>query len=286
MVASYDIEDFNKYIYNSQRIPEPGYELQEIPFTLDSLKALYGESFNPLLYSSSHPFRLPGFSDSLFYFTAQDYNVSELGVSTEITKVYPDQRYPSSLNPTEAQPDELTAEGYLKYFEYELELDNLLPTVEWWINVTAFDFGSPESGLPSLETSKTVSAQAVYPLASTTDIDARDLKVFVYPNPYRWDADYRAEGLEGRLDTDRPDDRVRAVHFANLPPQCTIRIYSLDGDLVREIEHNSDISDPEATHDQWDLITRNTQKVVTGLYYWTVEAATGETQIGKMVVIM
>ena len=83
-----------------------------------------------------------------------------------------------------------------------------------------------------------------------------------------------------------PDNRTRRIHFANLPPKCTISIYSLDGDLVREIFHDKNISDPNAAHDAWDLITRNTQLVVSGLYYWTVETESGETQLGKLVIIM
>ena len=100
------------------------------------------------------------------------------------------------------------------------------------------------------------------------------------------DGAYRANGYEGRVETDRPDDRVRIIHFANLPPKCTIGIYTLDGDLVREIVHDKDISDPTASHDEWNLITRNTQAVVSGLYYWTVEAEDGSVQIGKLVIIM
>jgi hypothetical protein len=34
------------------------------------------------------------------------------------------------------------------------------------------------------------------------------------------------------------------------------------------------------------VITRNTQRVVSGLYYWSVEVPGGETQIGKLVIIM
>ena len=34
------------------------------------------------------------------------------------------------------------------------------------------------------------------------------------------------------------------------------------------------------------MITRNTQMVTSGMYYWTVESETGEVQIGKFVVIM
>jgi len=63
-------------------------------------------------------------------------------------------------------------------------------------------------------------------------------------------------------------------------------VFSLDGDLVREIVHNIPAENPIASHDTWDLITRNTQLAVSGLYYWTIEAPDGEVQIGKLVLIM
>ncbi|MBN1212169.1 MAG: hypothetical protein JXA92_06280, partial [candidate division Zixibacteria bacterium] len=81
-------------------------------------------------------------------------------------------------------------------------------------------------------------------------------------------------------------DRMRRLHFANLPARCTIRIYTLDGDLIREIEHDMNPADPTAMHEEWDMITRNTQRVVTGIYYWVVEEPNGDTQIGKFVIIM
>ena len=56
---------------------------------------------------------------------------------------------------------------------------------------------------------------------------------------------------------------------------------------MREIIHDRDPADPNSTHDTWDMITRNTQSVVSGLYYWTVEnTETGDVQIGKLVIIM
>ncbi len=286
MVSSYDIEDYNKMVYNPDKLPEAGFELKNIPFTIDSLRILYGEDFDPLLYSISEPYRMPGFPDSMFYFTPQDYNVSELGEATNIRKVYPDQAYPSDLDPTLANEDELTDEGLLKYFEYELVIDSLQPTIEWWVNVTSFDFGSPESDLQALESSRSSGAQAAYPLASSDEVAERGLKAYVYPNPYRMDADYRSSGYEGRMKGDYPDDRVREIHFANLPPKCTISIYSLDGDLVRQLDHDKSPTDPEASHEIWNMITRNTQMVVSGLYYWVVEPEDGETQIGKLVIIM
>jgi hypothetical protein len=111
-------------------------------------------------------------------------------------------------------------------------------------------------------------------------------EVFVYPNPYRADVDYRAEGFEGRGRLDMPVDRTRRIVFANLPPKCTISIFTLDGDRVREIKHDVDPSDPMSQLDYWDLITRNSQQPVSGMYYWTVEDDKGDVQIGKLVVIL
>lgn len=292
MVASYDIEDYNKYVFSPNRIGGAGYELTEAPFTLQELRCLYGDScndlsFDPEQYTQSNQYIHPLFpNDSIFYFQAEDYNVSQLGVSTGITKVYPDQPYPSSLEPDSVQPDELTPDGDLKFFEYKFTIDNLLPTVPYWVNVTAFDFGSPKSGLSSLETSVTVGSKSAYPGGVETPGTAGGLNVYIYPNPYRIDAGYRIRGFEGRVDTDRPDDRLREINFENLPPKCTIKIFTIDGDLVREIEHDIPVSDPKFAHDSWNLITRNTQLVVSGIYYWVIESENGETQIGKLVVIM
>ena len=128
--------------------------------------------------------------------------------------------------------------------------------------------------------------QCAYPKTiSGADSDSDD-RVYVYPNPYRIDADYRDLGFEGRGDDDRPDYRLREIHFVNLPPRCTISIYTIDGDLIRTFQHDRDPADPDSGRDSWNMITRNTQMVVTGLYYWIVEAEDGSVQIGKFAVIM
>ena len=283
LVASFDREDYNKLVWTGS-----DFVLFDLPYSLDSLRCLYGSgcddtTFHPLNHSRDNPLY---YGDSVFCFLRQDYNSECDDSPGSIRKTYPDQPYPSSLNPDSAEAGEVTDDGYLKYFEYEFVIDNLLPTIPYWVNVTAFDFGSPESDLTSLESSVTVGATMAYPNTSALDAVEQSRKVYVYPNPYRSDAGYRNAGFEGRLDRIRPDDRVRAVHFANLPPKCTIRIYSLDGDLIREFEHDMDPNDPTASHDYWDLITRNTQLVVSGLYYWVVDTPGGKTQIGKLVIIM
>ncbi len=291
MLASFDILDYNQYLWDEK---VGGFKLLGVPLTLDSLICLYGQccndscstdDFNPSEWTRSNPFTA---GDKIIYFEPQDFNASIFGVNTPIRKIYPDQPYPTSLIPDSAQADELTSDGYLKYFEYETTIDNLLSTVPYHFNVTAFDFGSPESGLASLETSKSLNAQIAYANTRADRNLAENNKVYIYPNPYRIDGNYQDEGFERKP----PDqlsaapDRIRAIHFANLPPKCTIKIFSLDGDLIRQIEHDADPLDPTSGHDSWNLITRNTQLTVSGLYYWTVESEGNETQIGKLVIIM
>jgi hypothetical protein len=287
LVAAYDREDFDKYVWLGVDRPSE-FSIYDPPFTTDSLRVLYGSGnpdFDPLDFTEENMYRHPEYPESLFYFMPHSYNVSALGESTPIRRVYPDEPFPVSPDPL-ANPEEArTPEGNLKYYEYEYTLENLLPTVPYYVNVTAMDFGAPEYRLTGLETSVTVGAKSAYPLGASASEDEPGGKIFVYPNPYRGDADYRSQGLEGRFEIDRPDHRVRAINFANLPPRCTIYIYSLDGDLVRQLDHDFDPSDPMSSHDNWDLITRNTQMVVSGLYYWVIESEDGSTQMGKIVII-
>jgi hypothetical protein len=306
VIESYDREDFNKYVFNSARPGGAGWELKEDPFTLERLRQLYSggvPDWDPLQFTPNHPFLWrsgAGVTDSLLYFAKQDYNNWRPGKDTKIRKVYPDDPYPpveyigfSADSALVNLPDSVlelyfTADGWLRFFEYEVVVEPLLSTVPYYLNVTAFDFGSPSSGLSSLETSPTVGTKVAFPQGPVPTGDDWKGKVYVYPNPYRIDGNYLDQGYEGREATvrDNAPDRKRKINFANLPATCTIRIFTLDGDLVKEIDHRVDQSDPLYSHDKWDLITRNTQLVVSGLYYWTVEDEKGNVQIGKLVIIM
>ncbi|MEA3296499.1 MAG: hypothetical protein U9R56_01385, partial [candidate division Zixibacteria bacterium] len=79
-------------------------------------------------------------------------------------------------------------------------------------------------------------------------------------------------------------ERARSICFVNLPPKCRISIFSLDGDLVRSMEHDEPEGSPIASVHRWDVISRNTESVVSGLYYWVVESEYGN-QIGKLVIL-
>lgn len=292
LVAQYDRENYDKYVYMTLGGKDPRFRQVDDPFTLEELRCLYGQgpepchdrTFDPLRFTPLNPYIHPDFPDSIFYFETHDYNRFEYGITTPITKIYPDEPQPASL--TDVTPDQLTEDGYLKYYEYECYINDLLPTVPYYVVVTAYDFGSPQAGLAPLETSKTLNAKQAYP-SNELDQALDDVKnVYVYPNPYRNDAGYRVQGYEGLGREDWSRDRVRKVTFANLPPKCTIRIFSLDGDLIREIKHDFDPSDPNSSYHEWDLVSRNIQMVVSGLYYWVVEDDRGRTQIGKLVILM
>ena len=291
VVASYDHENYDKLVFRPEVKPLGAYEVQDLPFTLEQLRCLYGFGDDPChdtlfdvnKYSASAPYVMPDFPDSVFYFVPHDYNRHILGVQTPIRKVYPDEPKPTLGGPY--SPDQLTPEGHLKYYEYEMDIDDLLPTVEYFVNVTAFDFGSPQSGLEPLESSVELGAKGIYVAASEGELTRENKQVYIYPNPYRLDDPYRARGFEGRGREDMADDRVREIHFVNVPARCTISIYSIDGDLIRRFEHDVPESDPTSHQAIWDMITRNTQAPVSGLYYWVVEDPHGETQIGKLVII-
>jgi hypothetical protein len=85
--------------------------------------------------------------------------------------------------------------------------------------------------------------------------------VWVVPNPYRaseaWDLNGASE-----------------VHFTNLPAQAHIMIYTVAGDLVRELDHN----DPVRDFERWDLKNGNGQDVASGIYMFRVTSGSFHRQ--------
>ena len=82
-------------------------------------------------------------------------------------------------------------------------------------------------------------AQAV-PAPSPDESAGR--KVTVFPNPYKVEAQWDA----GRLVRDH------YLWFANLPERCTIRIYTLSGDLVKNIDFDGATYDGSSARGLYD----------------------------------
>jgi hypothetical protein len=104
--------------------------------------------------------------------------------------------------------------------------------------------------------------------------------VKVVPNPYRVDQNYTYEsgGWEGRQRSWSEEDRL--IRFIHLPPQCTIRIFSLTGDIVTTLYHD----DPVRGELDWNLLSESGRAIASGLYVFSVESDYGR-QVGKFVII-
>ncbi len=67
--------------------------------------------------------------------------------------------------------------------------------------------------------------------------------------------------------------------FVGLPSQCTIKIFTVTGNLVKSIDHTNGTSE-----EPWNQVTDYNQLVSTGVYLYVVESNIGKA-IGKFVII-
>lgn len=104
--------------------------------------------------------------------------------------------------------------------------------------------------------------------------DLDDIKVV--PNPYivgnSWEP--RNQYSTGR--------GPRELHFTHLPKKCTIRILNIRGQLVDQIEHESDMWDGTAI---WDMYTKDKLDIAFGVYIFHVDAPGIGKKIGKFAII-
>ncbi len=270
MLSSYDIDDYNVYHFDAVT---RRWDISLAPITGDSLHAWLGPDFDPEAYDRPEASYFHG--GEAYYFTKQDWNRSDLSNPLAIHRVYPD------ADPND--PTDTTDEGFQRCYEYEYVIDGIQPSKPYYVSVTTFDYGSRKIALSSLESSPNLNAVSAYALPASDEVEERGLSVMVYPNPYRIDGGYARAGYENR-DRTKSAERARSIHFYNLPKICTIRIYTLSGDLVEQIEHYNPGGGPESQHERWNMISRNTQAVVTGIYIYHVASDMGE-QLGKIVII-
>jgi len=109
-------------------------------------------------------------------------------------------------------------------------------------------------------------------------------EVRVVPNPYRVDHDYTSEGGGWEGGAYDWTDFNRKVRFIHLPKKCTIRIFTVAGDVITTLHYESPPGDPEEGQLDWRLVTGSKRPLASGMYVFTVESEFG-TQYGKFVVI-
>ncbi|MGB2867400.1 MAG: T9SS C-terminal target domain-containing protein [Bacteroidota bacterium] len=98
-------------------------------------------------------------------------------------------------------------------------------------------------------------------------------KVFVAPNPLIIGSTFGGSTNEGDI-----HDRI---NFYGLPRKSIIRVFSYSGQLIGTVEHSSDTYSHE-----WFQISRNSQRIAAGVYFYTVEdLEKGTMAKGKFVII-
>ncbi len=176
----------------------------------------------------------------------------------------------------------------------------------YFYSVTAFDssgVGNSRSELGGRRSA--VEAEAVVPQVAARDQSGG---VWVVPNPYRGTALITDRPSSWDLNPNATDPTGTHIDFFGLPRgPWTIKIFTVSGDLVANIKSTDGVNEsvrgpvtgddgvvrdgftrqqdnPDDGQARWNLISRNGQDVVSGIYLFTVESAKG-TQRGRFVII-
>ena len=118
--------------------------------------------------------------------------------------------------------------------------------------------------------------------------------IHVVPNPYVGQSKF-----DGKREDDDKGDKSRRIWFVNLPERCTIKIFTLAGDLVDVLHHDGEgIEDiitvskaaPEGVAasgmEPWDLLSKNNQIIAAGVYLFSVkDLDSGDKKVSKFVII-
>lgn len=98
--------------------------------------------------------------------------------------------------------------------------------------------------------------------------------VYVVPNPYVAFSDAEQPARQ----PNRRGEKV--LQFRNLPKECTIRIYTIAGELVQTLYKNDDGSILN-----WDLLSYEGMRIAYGVYIYHVEAPGIGEKIGRFAII-
>jgi len=195
-------------------------------------------------------------------------------------------------------PNDFTALNALKEKRlarryYRSEINYPRKGVEYYVAVTAYDRGIPSNDLNFLETGRDADANMkIFFPGSLAKANMNE--IYVVPNPY-----IGRSKFDGRRENDQKGDKSRRIWFVNLPERCKIRIYTLAGDLVQDLDHDGSYQDDiinvskaatkglaaSGIH-SWDLLSRNRQIIAPGVYLYSVEnKADNKVKVGKFVII-
>jgi hypothetical protein len=132
----------------------------------------------------------------------------------------------------------------------------------------------PDSQLNGSSVQGAVSQFSVFALMGSAQTDAAN--VFAFPDPWRPHGPNAGNG-PGQTGTDSG-----GITFSNLPSECVIKIYTISGELVRQIQH-SDLTGPIGQQ-AWDGTTSGGSHAASGVYLWRVDSGS-DGKNGKLMII-
>ena len=107
-------------------------------------------------------------------------------------------------------------------------------------------------------------------LGASKTVTSSDLSdISVVPNPYIISSKFNEAVNSNRL------------RFTHLPQKCTIKIFTISGELVDIINHDDDFDGNE----YWDLKNSAGKNVSPGLYIYYVESSNGISKTGKFAIV-
>jgi hypothetical protein len=155
---------------------------------------------------------------------------------------------------------DLTAEAFPYYYGWLFGLDEdvYAPVTNDVLTIE----GPPMNGPDDVFTFKVDGVSAAAATAELADVR-------VVPDPY-------FVQYSGLVETERGE---AVIEFQNVPDRCTIRIYTLAGDLVQTLTHDNPAENP-----RWDLLSSDQRQVASGIYIYHLDSPYGE-RLGRFAII-
>ena len=141
---------------------------------------------------------------------------------------------------------------------------------QYFYSLRSFDTGHSDwngtgQAVPSLESGFAAPEQKMMISKEASNLPSESLDklegtVRVVPNPYKTDGVHEY-------------NLSNAIKFFNIPQKCVIRIFSVSGELVAEVEHDK----PEPIGEWGQQTVKFAGDVAPGIYFWVVESKVNDS---------
>jgi hypothetical protein len=201
-----------------------------------------------------------------------------IGVELALTDFRYDVAVVDSFVPNPEDPTSPLWRYEIGRYAYE-DTSGLKNGMLYFYDVTAYSSWIDDEGKRQVLSSQpaALEAEGVRPAWGYSSQKGWKDEIIVVPNPWRG-------GTEADLTPSDADPTGTRLFFAHLPDKpCTVRIYTLSGDLVQTLENLDPGGRPRGTI-EWPLLSSRGQDIVSGVYLYAV-TCDNETALGRFTII-